>query len=92
MTLTEGPTNPLLDLLRMMKSEEQTAFAHLAGTERGYLYQVAGGHRKNISVQLAFGIEDASRQISKQSGGHYPIVTARMLADMGAVSGLTPTE
>jgi hypothetical protein len=90
MSVYAARSNPLLDILRMMREEEQIAFGLRAGTTRGYLYQIAGGHRKSISVQLAFSIEDASRKIHEESGGYFPAVSARDIAEMCAVAGLRP--
>jgi DNA-binding transcriptional regulator YdaS (Cro superfamily) len=49
----------LSDYLRSLKDQQRQALAIAAGTKVGYLYQLAGGHRRP-SNDLALRIEEAS--------------------------------
>ena len=71
---------PLLTILRQLEDDERRdEFAHLAGTSRGYLYQLSGRHR-SCNVVLARRIADASVQMNAKYGSD--IVTMEQLADM----------
>ena len=63
--------------------------AELADTTVNYLWQLAGCHRPSPTANLAFRIEDATRQMNIASGERLPIITARELATMCAAC---PTE
>lgn len=51
-----------------------------------YLYSLAGCHRERVNVALALAIEDASRELHRESGGQTPIVTTRELATMCVIN------
>jgi hypothetical protein len=53
--------------------EEQQLLAERAGTSRGYLYQLAGGHRQ-ASAELGAAIERESKVMSKASKGRLPVI------------------
>lgn len=53
--------------------DEQSALAKRAGTSRGYLYQLAGGHRQ-ASADLGAAIERETRVMHRASKGRLPIV------------------
>jgi hypothetical protein len=53
--------------------EEQQLLAERAGTSRGYLYQLAGGHRQ-ASAELGAAIERESKFMAKASKGRLPII------------------
>jgi hypothetical protein len=84
---------PLMALLRACKDDaERHAFADLAGTTVNYLYALAGCHRGQPRVGLAFGIEDASREFHRKTKGRkvpVPVVTARELSSMCATTGFS---
>lgn len=77
---------PLTHYLRAATAEEKEETAALAGTSVGYLYALAGCHRKNPAVHLAIGIEHATREMSQRTEGRLPVVTAQELATMCAAS------
>lgn len=79
---------PLADWLRKASPQERERLATLAGTDVGYLYSLAGLHRKKPGADLAFNIEDASRTLHEETNGRLPILTARELAFMSQVAGL----
>lgn len=71
---------PLLTILRQLEDDERRdEFAALAGTSRGYLYQLSGRHR-SCNVVLARRIADASVLMNAKYGSD--IVTMEQLADM----------
>lgn len=83
MASIKHPTPTVLtQLLRACTDSQRQQLAELAGTSVGYLYGLAGCHRKRVSLDLALRIEDASVQLSKQNNGLTPTVTARQLAVM----------
>lgn len=53
--------------------EEQQLLAERAGTSRGYLYQLAGGHRQG-SAELGAAIERESKVMARASKGRLPII------------------
>lgn len=53
--------------------DEQALLAERAGTTKGHLYQLAGGHRQ-ASAELAGRIEAAAAQMHKASKGRLPLV------------------
>ena len=53
--------------------DEQDVLAERAGTSRGYLYSLAGGHR-TASADLGSAIERETRGMHKQSKGRLPRV------------------
>lgn len=79
------PKTPLTALLRQCTPAEREEIAQAAGTSVGYLYILAGCHRKLVNLQIALAIEDMTRDLSRTSGGRIPIVTARELAAMGEI-------
>lgn len=79
-----APT-PLLTILRQLdNNERRDEFATLAGTSRGYLYQLSGRFR-SCNVVLARRIADASVRMHAKYGSD--IVTMEQLADMLAPEG-----
>lgn len=83
-----GLDTPMLHLLRCCTVEQREWLAQQADTNVNYLYAIAGCHRKKISVQLAFAIEQASRVLHDRTGGDTPVITAQQIATMCAVAGL----
>lgn len=81
------PKTPLTSVMRAMNSEQLNEFARHAGMTKDYLYQIAGLHRKKISVQHAFRIEDASTLMARKHRG-LPRITAREIATMGDLQGI----
>lgn len=79
---TKPESTPLMALLRLCGAEQRNWLAERAGTTTNYLYALAGCHREQPRVGLAFAIEDASTEMHGASGGDTPIVTARQLAAM----------
>lgn len=53
--------------------EEQQLLAERAGTSRGYLYQLAGGHRQ-ASAELGAAIERETKVMARASKGRLPVV------------------
>lgn len=53
--------------------EEQQLLAERAGTSRGYLYQLSGGHRQ-ASAELGAAIERESKVMAKASKGRLPVI------------------
>lgn len=78
----------MLALLRKCTPEQRQSLAEAVPTSVNYLYAIAGCHRKNISVQMAYAIERASRGLNTATKGETPIVTAQQIATMCAVAGL----
>lgn len=60
--------------------EEQTLLAVNAGTTRGHLYQLAGGHRQASAV-MAGKIEAATAEMHKHSKGRLPRVVRTDLCE-----------
>jgi len=52
---------------------EQELLAQKAGTSKGQLYQLAGGHRQ-ASADMAGRIESATLEMAKASKGRLPVV------------------
>ncbi|QXV72214.1 hypothetical protein Acf1_00017 [Acidovorax phage ACF1] len=64
--LPEAQT-PLLAILRALGTpERRDEFAQLAGTSKGYLYQLAICSRKRCNSGLAMRIQEASRVVHKK--------------------------
>lgn len=78
---------PLSDFLRIASPEQRERCATLAGTSVGYLYQLAGCHRRNPSVNLAVRLAEATETLHRETDGRLPIVTAEQIATMCAVAG-----
>jgi hypothetical protein len=53
--------------------EEQQLLAERAGTSRGYLYQLSGGHRQ-ASAELGAAIERESKVMARASKGRLPVI------------------
>lgn len=81
------PKTPLTAVMRSMTSEQLLEFASHAGISKDYLYQIAGLHRKKISVQQAFRIEDASTRMARKYRG-LPSITAREISQMADLHGV----
>lgn|GEM_PF-6483984 len=54
-------------------------------TTVNYLYALAGCHRESGSVQLAFAIEEASKELHEQTSAATSVATAHQIATMCAV-------
>lgn len=54
-------------------ADEQTLLATNAGTTRGHLYQLSGGHRQSSAI-MAGKIEAATAEMSRASKGRLPRV------------------
>lgn len=78
---------PLSDFLRIASPEQRERCATLAGTSVGYLYQLAGCHRRNPSAVLALRIAEATAVLHRETDGRLPVVTAEQIATMCAVAG-----
>ncbi len=76
----------LAEFLRAATPEEREQCAVKAGTSVQYLYQLAGLHRTNPGVQIAIGVERATTEMSKDSNGRLPVVTAQDLAEMARMA------
>jgi len=61
-------------------SDEQTLLSQRAGTTRGHLYQLAGGHRQ-ASAELAGRIEAATAAMHKASKGRLPAIVRTDLCE-----------
>lgn len=57
--------------MRTATADEQNLLAERAGTSRGYLYQLSGGHRE-ASAALGAAIETTSLEMAKASEGRLP--------------------
>ena len=79
---------PIARWLRLATPEERTRAAALAGTSVNYLYQLAGAFRGAPRVDKAFALEDAFRILHEESLGRLPLITAREISIMHALSGL----
>lgn len=64
---------PLKAWMSSATVDEQSTLAKRAGTSRGYLYQLAGGHRQ-ASADLGAVIERETRVMHRASKGRLPIV------------------
>lgn len=87
--MDETKVTPLLLLLRAMTKEERAELAQTVGTSVQYLYHMATGERQRTAVQLAVAIEDATAEMAKRDDQRLFVVTARDIARMNALSGLT---
>lgn len=84
MDTAQKSTTPLSAWLRAATKDERKRAADLAETTVNYLFQLAGCHRPKPSSDLAFRIEDATRQMHVSTGGRLPVITARELSTMCA--------
>lgn len=65
--------SPMKQWMAAATVDEQQLLAQRAGTSRGYLYQIAGGHRQ-ASAELGAAIERESRAMAKASKGRLPVI------------------
>lgn len=65
--------HPMAVWMAAATADEQTMLAGKAGTSRGHLYQLAGGHRQ-ASATMAGRIEGATAEMHKASKGRLPRV------------------
>lgn len=72
--------NPMQVWMTAATPEEQTLLAVKAGTTRGHLYQLAGGHRQASAV-MAGKIEAATAEMHKHSKGRLPKVVRTDLCE-----------
>jgi len=70
----------LKEFMRSATKAQRQEVAEAAGTSVGYLYQLAGGHRRNPGTHIAVGIESATRQLHARC--QTPIVTVESLANL----------
>ncbi len=73
----------LQKFLRVATNAERELVASEAGTSVAYLYQLAGGHRKNPGAALAAGIERSTRALHKANPSRIPVVTVMTLVKEG---------
>lgn len=78
--IVKPPKTKLQAWLRVANPSQRERLAELAGTSEGYLYGLAGLHRKDIGARLALRISEASRELHEASGGSLPIITVQDLA------------
>jgi hypothetical protein len=71
---TDKQATPLLHALRCCTVPEQHEMAKLAGTSRGYLYQLAAGDR-TAGGRLASALVKASREMHIKTTGRIPKLT-----------------
>jgi hypothetical protein len=71
----------LKEFLRAASKEQRQEVADAAGTSVGYLYQLAGGHRRNPGTHIALGIESATKKLNQRCRG-VPVVTVESLAQL----------
>lgn len=64
---------PLKAWMSSATVDEQDTLASRANTSRGYLYQLAGGHRQ-ASADLGAAIERETKVMARASKGRLPIV------------------
>ena len=69
----------LRDFLRATSKAQRHEVATSAGTSVAYLYQLAGGHRRNPGANIALGIENATRKLHEKNPS-IPVVTVASLA------------
>ncbi len=84
-TSTQHPT-PLTLWLRAATPEQRARAAALGGTGVNYLYQLAGCSRGTPKADLAFALEDAFKTMHRESDGVLPLITARELSTMCALT------
>lgn len=66
---TNDPTTPLLKILRDLETDDRRdEFAALAGTSRGYLYQLASCARCAPRARLALALVNASAEMHEKYG------------------------
>lgn len=80
----------LQEFLRAATQDERNRVATACGTSVGYLYQLAGGHRRNPSAALAVAIERATRNLHEQHPERIPVVTVEALAAGTALNDFEP--
>ncbi len=74
MNTTMKTITPMKAWMSAATTAEQELLAAKAGTSRGMLFQLAGGHRQ-ASAALAGKIEHVALDMAKASKGRLPIVT-----------------
>lgn len=84
----KNPPTPLLELLRECTADDREWLAESVGTSVNYLYSLAGCHRSGPSAELAFALEDASRDLRKKTRGRTRVLKARDVAGMCAMRDL----
>lgn len=81
----------LQEFLRAATADEREGVAAEAGTSVGYLYQLAGGHRRNPSAALAVAIQRATQRLHDAHPGRIPVVTVEALAAGSVLNDFTDT-
>jgi hypothetical protein len=72
--------HPMQVWMSAATADEQVLLATNAGTTRGHLYQLAGGHRQASAV-MAGKIEAATAEMHKHSKGRLPVVVRTDLCE-----------
>jgi hypothetical protein len=65
--------SPMKQWMAAATVEEQQLMAERVGTSRGYMYQIAGGHRQ-ASAELGAAIERESKAMARASKGRLPVI------------------
>jgi hypothetical protein len=65
--------SPMKQWMAAATVEEQQLMAERVGTSRGYMYQIAGGHRQ-ASAELGAAIERESKGMARASKGRLPVI------------------
>lgn len=78
--MLKPPKSKLQEWIRLANPSQRERLAQLAGTSEGYLYGLAGLHRKGIGAKLAVRIQRGTEQLHEESGGVLPIITVEDLA------------
>lgn len=74
------PKSKLQEWMRLANPAHRERLAEMSGTSEGYLYGLAGLHRKGIGAKLAVRIQRATETLNEETDGYLPIVTVEDLA------------
>lgn len=74
------PKSKLQEWMRLANPVHRERLAEMSGTSEGYLYGLAGLHRKGIGAKLAVRIQRATETLNEETDGYLPIVTVEDLA------------
>jgi len=61
--------------LRLATPEQRKELAAAGDTSVSYLYVIAGGHRNNFKLRMAYRISEKSFEMSKRTGHTLPWIT-----------------
>ena len=81
--IVKPPKTKLQAWLRVANPSQRERLAELAGTSEGYLYGLAGLHRKETAPPPPLRISEPSRELHEAVGGSLPIITWQDLAYAG---------